>query len=100
MNQNVLAYAYFHAPNFILAALMYTTIGRLAFRLVVPEDWDNYIYRFFVRITDPVVKPVRYVTPSILSDHVVLVFAALWLLAARFAFGAILFKMGALPQAA
>jgi uncharacterized protein YggT (Ycf19 family) len=83
-----------HVPNFILAALMYTLMGRLVFSAFVPEDWDNYIYRAFVRLTDPVVNAVRLITPSILTKPVVIIFAILWLLALRFAYGATLFQLG------
>ncbi|TIV11798.1 MAG: YggT family protein, partial [Mesorhizobium sp.] len=41
------SYWYFHIPNFILAAVMYTLMGRLLLGLFVPESWDNYIWRFF-----------------------------------------------------
>jgi uncharacterized protein YggT (Ycf19 family) len=90
---------HFHLPNFILAALMYTVMGRLVFSMFVPADWDNYIYRAFVRLTDPVVKIVRAITPSVFANPVVLVFSVLWLLVLRFALGVILFNLGLMPKA-
>ncbi|NJR13713.1 MAG: YggT family protein [Phyllobacteriaceae bacterium] len=87
---------HFHVPNFILAALMYTTMGRLALSAFVPEDWDNYIYRSFVRLTDPVVKIVRAITPLVLTKPVVLIFTILWLLALRFAFTVFMLNLGLL----
>ena len=62
------SYWYFHIPNFVLAAVMYTLLGRLVLGLVVPENWDNYIWRAFKAITDPVLKVVRFVTPKALAD--------------------------------
>ena len=44
-------YGYFHIPNFILAALFYTLIGRLVLGMFVPEDWNNYLWRAFRRLT-------------------------------------------------
>jgi len=76
----------FHVPNFILAAVMYTMMGRLALALFVPAGWDNYIFRAFVRITDPVLKVVRLVTPQALPDLVAMLFAILWLLVVRIVF--------------
>ena len=35
------------APNFVLAALMYTLLGRALLGLFVPPDSANYIWRFF-----------------------------------------------------
>ena len=46
-------YWYFHIPNFVLAAVMYTLLGRLVLGFFVPENWDNYIWRGFKRVTDP-----------------------------------------------
>ena len=57
-------YWYFHLPNFILAALMYTLLGRVLLGLMVDADSPNYIWRFFCRITDPVVAVVATVTPE------------------------------------
>lgn len=88
---------YFHIPNFLLAALMYTLIGRAALGLFVPHDWDNYIWRFFRRLTDPYVKLIRFITPVILSNGVVMVFGVLWLMAARLALFLVLARMGLAP---
>ena len=50
----------YHLPNFVLAALMYTLLGRALLGLIVEPDSPNYIWRFFCRITDPVVAPSRW----------------------------------------
>ena len=56
MNTATIAtYWYYHLPNFILAALMYTLLGRVLLGLIVGPDSGNYIWRFFCRVTDPVV---------------------------------------------
>ena len=55
----ILTYWYFHLPNFVLAALMYTLLGRALLGLIVEPDSQNYIWRFFCRITDPVVAARR-----------------------------------------
>ena len=58
------AYWYFHLPNFILAALMYTMLGRVLLGLMVDADSPNYIWRFFCRITDPAIAVISIVTPE------------------------------------
>lgn len=93
------SYWYFHIPNFVLAALVYTLLGRLALGLFVPETWDNYIWRFFKTITDPVVGVVRVVTPSVLTHVVVLIFAVLWLMLARIVWFVVLANAGLAPGA-
>ena len=93
------SYWYFHIPNFLLAALMYTLLGRLILGLFVREDWDNYIWRFFKTVTDPFVKLVRYVTPEMIGHPVVLLFGVLWLLTVRFVYLAALINLGLGPVA-
>jgi uncharacterized protein YggT (Ycf19 family) len=93
------SYWYFHIPNFILAALMYTLMGRLLLGLVVPDGWDNYIWRFFKASTDPVLGVVRVATPSILTQPVVIIFAVLWLMALRVAYLVLLLNLGIAPLA-
>ena len=56
-------YWYFHVPNYLLAAVLYTLLGRFLLGLFVPPDWNNYIWRFFCRVTHPVLAAVAWVTP-------------------------------------
>jgi hypothetical protein len=93
------SYWYFHIPNFILAAVMYTLLGRLALGLFVPENWDNYIWRAFRIVTDPVVRVVRYATPDALGHPLVLVFSALWLMVFRVGYLLVLIRFGIAPGA-
>jgi uncharacterized protein YggT (Ycf19 family) len=93
------SYWYFHIPNFILAALMYTLLGRLVLGLFVEESWDNYIWRGFKQITDPFVDVVRFVTPAILTQPVVIVFGVLWLMALRLGYLILLANLGVAPVA-
>ena len=93
------SYWYFHIPNFVLAALMYTLLGRMVLGLFVPADWDNYIWRFFRRVTDPYLGLVRFVTPAVLSNGVVMVFGVLWLMLARLGWCLALLRLGLAPVA-
>ncbi|MEX0590943.1 MAG: hypothetical protein WD207_07640 [Xanthobacteraceae bacterium] len=79
----LLAYWWFHLPNLALAALMYTALGRFVLTFVFDPESKNYIWRFFVRITDPVVNLVSYVTPRAVPPLVVLLFSVVWLFSAR-----------------
>ena len=72
-------YWYFHLPNFILAALMYTLLGRTLLGLFVDPDSPNYIWRFFCRITDPVVAIFAKVTPKAAPPVVIWLFGFVWL---------------------
>lgn len=81
---------YFHVPNYVLAALMYSMLGRLLLSFFFPPGSRNYIFLAFVRLTDPVIAVVRPITPHAVPYLLVLVFATLWLLVLRFALLAVL----------
>jgi YggT family protein len=70
---------YFHLPNFILAALMYTLLGRAVLGLIFQPEAGNYIWRFFCRFTDPVVAAVALVTPKATAPVVIWLFGVVWL---------------------
>lgn len=74
---------YFHIPNYALAILVWTLIGRFVLGLFVPADWDNYIWRFFRLMTDWVLRLVRHVTPAAVAPLLMPLVAAFWLSAAR-----------------
>ncbi len=57
-------YWYFHIPNYLLAVLVYTLLGRFLLGLLVPPDSTNYIWRFFVRLTDPVLRAADWLIPG------------------------------------
>jgi hypothetical protein len=58
---------------------MYTLLGRGLLGLMVDADSPNYIWRFFCRITDPVVSAVAAVTPKAAAPVVVWLFGVVWL---------------------
>ena len=95
----LLEHWYFHIPNFVLAAIMYTLAGRFVLGLFVPEDWDNYIWRAFVGMTQPVVNVVRAITPAIVPVKIVLLFALIWLLIVRIVFFWVMLSVGLAPVA-
>ena len=64
MGTSILTYWYYHVPNFVLAALMYTLLGRAILGMFVDADSPNYIWRFFCRVTDPIVAAVALMTPK------------------------------------
>src|SRR5262245_26821645 len=93
-----LAYWYFHLPNFVLAALMYTLLGRALLGLIMAPDSSNYIWRFFCRITDPVVAAVAVVTPKAVAPVIVWLFGVVWLFWLRVALLHVFLLAGAVPR--
>ncbi len=91
---------YFQLPNFVLAALMYTLLGRALLGLIVQPDSSNYIWRFFCRLTDPVVAVVALVTPRATAPVVIWLFGVVWLFWLRVGLLYLLLFLGAFPRAA
>ena len=96
---SLLSLWYFHLPNFILAALMYTLLGRTLLALIMQPDSQNYIWRFFCRVTDPVVAVVAAVTPRAAAPVVVWLFGFVWLFWLRVGLLYLFLVLGAIPRA-
>ena len=79
MDAAFLANLPFHLPNFILAAVMYTLFGRALLSLFVEPDSQNYIWRFFCRLTDPFLALIAVVTPKATPPVVLWLFGVVWL---------------------
>jgi YggT family protein len=93
-----LSYWYYHLPNFILAAVMYTLLGRVLLSLFVEPDSGNYIWRFFCRITDPVADLVAVATPKAAAPVVVWLFGFVWLFWLRVLLLYAFILLGAAPR--
>ena len=76
-------YWWYHIPNLLLAALIYTLIGRYLLEIVFAKKPDAVILRVFRSVSDPIVNLVRYITPAIVPGGIVVVFSICWLMAAR-----------------
>ena len=92
-------YWYFHIPNFVLAALMYTMLARVLLSLMVDADSPNYIWRFFCRITDPVIAVLSIVTPKVTAPVVRWLFGFVWLFWIRVGFHYALMVLNLAPRA-
>jgi len=79
---------------------MYTLLGRVLLGLIVGPDSSNYIWRFFCRITDPVIAVVSLVTPKAAVSVVVWLFAVVWLFWLRVGWLLLFTLLGAMPKAA
>jgi uncharacterized protein YggT (Ycf19 family) len=78
-------YWLFQVPNLLLAAMMYTLIGRAILVLVFDEDSDKTIWRVFRQITQPCVNLVQLVTPLAVPPRLVVLFAVIWVMLLRLA---------------
>lgn len=76
----------FHVPNMVLACLMYLILGRLALSFLIAPSEGNLLSSGLAALTDPVVRLVRFVTPSIVPARILWLFTALWLFILRVVF--------------
>jgi hypothetical protein len=95
---SVLSSWLYMVPNFGLAVLMYTLAGRVLLGLLVQPDSPNYIWRFFVRVTDPVIAVVALVTPKAAMPVVTWLFGVVWLFWLRVGLLYVFLLLGAAPQ--
>jgi uncharacterized protein YggT (Ycf19 family) len=91
---------YFHLPNLVLAAVMYTLIGRLLLSVFFQPDSTAVIWRVFAQITDPFVRAVAVVTPRIVPPPLLIVFTIVWCLALRMGLLIVLAMYGLAPKPA
>jgi YggT family protein len=95
----VLTYWYYYLPDYALAVLMYTVLGRAALSLFLDADSQNYIWRFFCSITDPVIAAVGVVTPKASAPVILWLFSFVWLFWLRFLLRVVYGASGLLPVA-
>ncbi|GIK82078.1 MAG: hypothetical protein KJZ73_07575 [Pseudorhodoplanes sp.] len=87
---------YFHIPNFILAVVMYTMLGRVLLGLIMDRHSKNYIWRGFCAITDPFLNLISRVTPRATAPVVLWLFGFVWLFWLRVLLVAIFLSAGLL----
>jgi uncharacterized protein YggT (Ycf19 family) len=85
----------FDAVNLILAAAMYTLIGRYLLSLLFADSSEAVIWRVFRQVTDPILALVRVITPRIVHERLVVLLAVVWVLLGR-----VLLALGALSATA
>lgn len=92
-----LTYWYYFVPDYVLAVVMYTLLGRVALSLLLEPDSPNYIWRFFCRVTNPAVAVFAHVTPKATAQIVLWLFSFAWLFWMRFALRALYTATGLIP---
>jgi uncharacterized protein YggT (Ycf19 family) len=70
--------------DYLLGTVMWTLIGRFGMRLFLPEESRFFFSRFFVRVTDPLLKVFAPITPAFLVPALVPLYVAWFFFMARF----------------
>ena len=88
----------FQVPNLLIAMAMYSVLARFVLSLFMTPD--QVLLRVFMQITEPVLVPVRAITPRIVPEPVIYLFTFLWLFALRIAFYVVMRMYGLVPSIA
>jgi uncharacterized protein YggT (Ycf19 family) len=88
----------YHGPNLVLAALLYTLIGRYLLSLLFKPDSDKVVWRVFAQVTDPVLGAVRTITPAVVPNGLVMIAAIFWLVILRMLWLLVAAMWGFLPK--
>jgi len=72
------------AIDYILGVVMWTLIGRFGMRIFLPEESKFFFSRFFIRVTDPLLRVFKPITPGFLIPPMVPLYVAWFFFMARF----------------
>ena len=72
------------ALDYVLGMIMWTLIGRSAMNMFLPVNSDFFFMKIFVRMTDPLLRLFRPITPSFLVDLMVPLYVAWFFFMVRF----------------
>ncbi|MPY76395.1 MAG: hypothetical protein GEU87_19315 [Alphaproteobacteria bacterium] len=70
--------------DYVLGTIMWTLIGRFGMSLFLREDSTFFFMRFFVRVTDPLIKLFAPITPSFLISPLIPLYVAWFFFMFRF----------------
>ena len=72
------------AIDYILGMVMWTLIGRFGMNLFLPVTSDFFFMRFFVRVTNPLLKLFEPITPGFMVPPVIPLYVAWFFFMFRF----------------
>ncbi|MBX3520717.1 MAG: hypothetical protein KF835_11960 [Xanthobacteraceae bacterium] len=98
--QSFWSFWYFNLPNFVLAVVMYTMLGRVLLSLFLEQNSRNYIWRAFCAITDPALKLIAPLTPRATAPVVFWLFGFVWMFWLRVLLLLVFFYFGLIGKAA
>ncbi len=70
--------------DYVLGTIMWTLVGRFGMRLFLPEESRFFFSRFFVRVTDPLIRLFAPITPAFLIVPLVPLYVAWFFFMVRF----------------
>jgi len=72
--------------DYVLGMIMWTLIGRFGMNIFLPENSNFFFMRFFVRVTNPLIKRFAPITPEFLVPMLIPLYVAWFFFMFRFYF--------------
>jgi len=72
------------AIDYVLGLVMWTLIGRVAMNMFLSDDSDWFFMKMFVRMTNPILKAFKPLTPGFLLEPLVPLYVAWFFFMIRF----------------
>lgn len=70
--------------DYVLGMVMWTLLGRFGMNIFLPENSNFFFMRFFVRVTNPLIRLFGPVTPSFLIPQLIPLYVAWFFYIFRF----------------
>jgi uncharacterized protein YggT (Ycf19 family) len=70
--------------DYVLGAVMWTLLGRAAMNLFLPVDSEFFFMKAFVKLTDPLIRLFRPITPGFLAEPLIPLYVAWFFFIFRF----------------
>ncbi len=70
--------------DYVLGVVMWTLLGRFGMRIFLPEESKFFFSRFFIRVTDPLIRLFEPVTPAFMVAPLVPLYVAWFFFIVRF----------------
>lgn len=70
--------------DYVLGMVMWTLIGRFGMSIFLPDNSSFFFMRFFVKVTDPMIRRMAPVTPSFLVERLRPLYVAWFIYIIRF----------------
>lgn len=70
--------------DYVLGVVMWTLIGRFGMRLFLPEESRFFFSRFFIKVTNPLIRLFEPITPGFLIQAMVPLYVAWFFYMVRF----------------
>jgi len=70
--------------DYIMGTIMWTLIGRSAMNIFQREDSNFFFMKAFVMLTNPIIRPFRFITPSFIIQPFVPLYVAWFFYMSRF----------------